>query len=802
MVQRNSARNAGKEIQARRKALDLSRAELASRVGCATATLASIEQGKRRPSREIAELLARALEIPPSEHVDFIARVRGTTASIQQARSLPPSNLPTSLAPLIPRPAEIAELCEYLVERRTRLVSLVGPPGVGKTRLAIEAANEVRVAFDDGVCFVSLADASEPEFLMGAIGRALEISENGGAWRERIQETLRDKTLLLVLDNLEQLLDAAPQISELLFACPRVQALVTSRVNLNLYGEQEFPVEPFAYLASSDEFIPHHDELLSYPAVQLFILRVRQFKPRFCLTTENARAIVEICSRLEGLPLALELAAARLREFSPAQLAEQLNSAALPLTVSTARDVAPRQQTLRRAIGWSYALLDEPSCRVFRALAVFRGGFTSEAAAAVCANATRDRLLVLAVHNLIRYEDTDAARLTMLETLREFAWEQLEQEGELDAVQRRHAGYWRAAAERAYQAYFTSDAPWQAPLLREEMNLRAALRWCEEHDPALGLELAGALSNFWENTGFQVEGAQWLEKMLSKQGGSEEARARALLGLGWLSRRRNRAQAAHAVQESIRLYRRTGDQSGLATATLVRAEITLLAQEWARAEQLADEALMLAVTFAKDLRVSSAYMTLAHVARNQGHYARAYAFQAQAIDAARPFGPSVHLGWLLAHLANDARLLQDVAAIHLHLNEAEQIFRQHNAPLGLTFVALQRVSAALLQNEFERAGQWIQKALPLAQRVKTYSGDLVALAGVLAIRRGKFAEGIQLFAAAEQGDPEQFKRMDTDERALYEQCVLQARAALGDAQFEQAYEHGSALTLEQALALC
>jgi len=640
----------GNIIKTRRQQLDLSRAELAQRVGCAHATLASIEQGKRRPSRQIAELLAHALEIPPAERVGFMAHARGNHAGAPLAQTLPPSNLPALLAPVIPRPTEIAELGALLIEQR-----------------------------------------------------------------------------------------------------------------------------------------------------------VRQFKPRFTATLENARALVEICERLEGLPLALELAAARLREFSPAQLAAQLNAAILPIAAGTLRDVSPRHQTLRQAIAWSYALLDDASRRVFRALGVFRGGFTFEAAASVCADATRDRLMVLVVHNLIRgFDDAhdspeDKARLTMLETLREFAWEQLAEHEELETLQRRHAEYFTGRANNAFEVRYTTPLRWQAWLLNDEPNLRAALGWSAERDPELGLELAGAFTLFWENAGYQAEGAQWLEKMLTRQGKNNATRARGLLGLGWLTRRQDRAQAERAGQEALALYRRLKNRDGQADAMLILTEIAMHEQLWECAEQLGERGLSLARALGANLRVADAYATLANIARTQKQFARAYTLQTQAFEVARPFGDSVHLAWLLTYSANDARLAKDLDRCYEHLQDAERIFVQHRANLGLLFVAAQRVSAALMQNDLARAEQFLYAALPLVKHVKAYAGDLVAQAGILAIRHGDFVRGAQYLAAAEHADPEQFKRMDSDERADYEECVLQVRAALGDKEFEQTWEEGSELTLERAL---
>jgi predicted ATPase/transcriptional regulator with XRE-family HTH domain len=489
----------GHWVVLRRRALHLSCVELARRVGCATVTLRKIEADERRPSEQIAAKLAEHLNVAHQERRRFIKAARGELG----VDRLPPPDLPPRLTrpphvaylpipptPLIGRVQDVAAVRGELMRAEVRLLTLTGAPGIGKTRLALQVATELHDAFADGVIFIPLAPIRDPDLVLSSMAQALEISEvPGQPVLERLQTVLREKHILLLLDNVEQVLKAAPQLAALLTAAPRLTLLVTSRVALHLSGEQRFAVPPLALppstLSNAGGGLGREWEALTqYAAVELFVQRARAAMPTFVLTMTNALAVTAICRHLDGLPLAIELAAARVALFTPQELLTRLDQRFALLT-GGAVDLPTRQQTLRRAIDWSYELLDEGEQKLFRRLGVFLGGCTLEAAKAVCNTADdlgtdmlEDVTALLDKSLLQREEGTDGrSRYTMLETIREYALEQLAACGEYEAARRHHAAYYRALAEAAEQAWDQPhEVEWLQRLVAVRHNLRAALQ--------------------------------------------------------------------------------------------------------------------------------------------------------------------------------------------------------------------------------------------------------------------------------------------------------------------------------------
>jgi len=454
------------------------------------------------------------------------------------------SNLLLPLTPLLGREPEVQAACALLRRPEVRLLTLTGTGGIGKTRLGLQVATKLDEDFADGVSFVALAPTSNPDLVMSTIAGVLELKEAGEQpLLEQLKAFLRDKCLLLLLDNFEQVVVAAPGLSALLTDCPQLKMLVTSRAALHIQGEYEFPVPPLA--VPDLKRLPSPDMLPQYAALALFIQRARAIKPDFQLTKANAGAIAEICVRLDGLPLAIELAAARIKLLPPQALLRRL-SHRLEVLTGGAQDLPDRQQTLRNTLAWSYDLLTEQEQRLFRWLSIFVGGCTLEAIESVCHGAGHEKIDVLdTVASLIDKSllhqaeqetgEGDEPRLVLLETIRKYGLERLEVSGEMTLTRQTHAGYYLVLAEEAEpELDGPNQVSWLERLEREHDNLRAAMQWSLErreagHGMEMALRLGGALEPFWHVRGNWNEGQAFLERILTaSEGISTFMRAKAL----------------------------------------------------------------------------------------------------------------------------------------------------------------------------------------------------------------------------------------------------------------------------------
>ena len=488
------------------------------------------------------------------------------------------SALPLPTTPFIGREAELAALTAMVTNRQTRCLVLVGPGGVGKTRLALQLADAVAGTFADGAIVVPLAPVRHPDLVLTTIARALGMWEVGDQpIADRLREALRDRDLLLILDNFEHLLPAAPHVADLIAACPKVMVLVTSRARLNLAGEREQVVSPLAVPGDG----PAAGDVGDVPSVRLFGARAIDAAPDFTLTAANTATVAAICRRLDGLPLAIELAAAWMRILSPAALLARLDER-LPLLIGGPRDLTPRLQSMRDAIGWSYDLLTSEEQTRFRRLAVFTGGFTLDAARAVFSDrddrhAVLETLVTLSDRSLLRpiTEDTGEPRFTMLETIREYGLEQLVASGEEDSIRTGHATYFLALAERIEPDLYGVRGLVQSldALEREHPNLRGTLDWWERRgDAARQLRLAAALWRFWLMRGYLGEGQAWLERSLRPPDTAPSLRAKALVALALLAWPRHAQEdALTALAQAVDLVEGTTNLDGLALARLAQA---------------------------------------------------------------------------------------------------------------------------------------------------------------------------------------------------------------------------------------
>jgi predicted ATPase/DNA-binding XRE family transcriptional regulator len=543
-------RSFGARLRECRLAAGLTQAALGERSGIAERTIQDLERGATQPRRETVRRLSAALGLAPAEQVDFESvspapRRRADPATSSTTDPGPalshPYPLPISPTALLGREHELAEI-RALFRAGARLVTLTGPGGVGKTRLAVQVAALLATGgeptCEHGVALVELAPIIDPALVPGAIARVLGVqSPDGRPPLEGVQAHLRDRHVLLVLDNVEQVLPAASTIAALLAASPGLTVLATSREPLRIRGEHEYQVRPLALPDARQ--MERSNGLAEHAAIALFVERARAIRADFALTPETLSTIAAICARLEGLPLAIELAAARTRLLSPLAILGRLEHR-LPVLTGGSRDLPARQQTLRDAIAWSYELLSEGERRLLRRLAVFGGGWSLEAAETVAgagfrvsgfrggdahspesehpAPETLDLLELLAAKSLIRRGDnvTGEPRFTMLDTIREYAQERLEESGEAQAVRRRHADYYVMLAERSRLGLRSAVRPsWLSRLKAEHDNFHVVLRWIVEQDePGLSLRFSRALAHFWDSPGYHTEGQAFMDVLV------------------------------------------------------------------------------------------------------------------------------------------------------------------------------------------------------------------------------------------------------------------------------------------------
>jgi predicted ATPase/transcriptional regulator with XRE-family HTH domain len=581
-----------------RLAAGLSQEALAERARLSPAAITALERGRRAaPRPSTVTLLVEALALTATERADLIAAANANDPALSSdaterrpsSTAMHPTPLPVPPTQLFGREHDEAAITHLLrrhapADARARLLTLTGPGGVGKTRLALAVAAALSTGFPDGAAFVDLAPVRDAALVATAIARALGLHEIGSQHgRDLLLEALHPRRCLLLLDNFEQVIAAASLVDELIKECPHVTLLVTSRAPLRLRVEQQYPLEP---LSSPDASVTSLPELASYGAVRLFAAQAQAAQPNFALTTENATAVAEICRRLDGLPLAIELAAARVTLLSPGALLRRLQRP-LALLASGPRDLPARQQTLRNMIAWSYDLLDDGEKRLFRRLAVFVGGFTLQAAETVW-NETEDLrpqedddvldgVASLMEKSLLHRAEVAGAsgaevHFVMLETIREYALEQLEASGEIEAVRRRHAAYFLDLAETADPHLRSGGRKiWLERLHRDTDNLRAALAWsaAEPDRIRIGLRLAVALTWFWRFYEWLHEGRSWLNTMLTRLDSTDGSveRARALYGVGMLAWYQGDLDgAADRTEAAVALFHTLDDSAGLATS--------------------------------------------------------------------------------------------------------------------------------------------------------------------------------------------------------------------------------------------
>src|SRR5260221_2902087 len=672
--------------------------------------------------------------------------------------------LPVSLTSLIGREHEVKALHALLLRPDVRLLTLTGTAGVGKTRLALEVARELVHDFADGVHLVSLAPISDPAFVIPTIAHSMGFMESGSqSLLDLLKTTLHDKHRLLLLDNFEHVITAATLLAELLEACPDLKLLVTSREVLRLRGEHQFAVLP---LALPDlKHLPDDRSLAHVPAVDLFLQRAQAITADFHLTRDNAATIAEICLRLDGLPLAIELAAARGKLLAPQALLARLDRRLHVLT-GGARDLPERQRTLRNTLAWSYELLTAQEQHLCKRIPVFVGGATLEAVEAVCealgdeTGKVFEGAASLMDKSLIQQQAQrdEEPRLMMLETIREYGLEVLASGGEAQATREAHAAYYLALAEQAEpELGGPQQLMWFERLEREHDNLRAALSWLLEQGAAgqsneLALRLSGALAVFWWLRGYVSEGWHWLERVLDEsRGGRSAARAKTLIGAGQIATFQDDFSQTEALcREGLALYRELGDCQGSATALSIWGYAAMMKSNYAQARTLLDEALSLFREVGDTGGCADGLNLLASVLFYQGEYARALALLEESLLLSREVGDVQDHALSLVLLGLVLQSQGDLAGAQARLEESRAVSRKvgykRNLGLAIHFLGL----VTFRQGDVVRARSLLEESLVLFQEVgeRGRIAEVLGSQGIISLSQGDYAAARALLVAS------------------------------------------------------
>lgn len=751
-------------------------------------------------------------------HLDRARRLPGDDPELPvgvalKARQQYPNTLPVQPTPFIGRAAEVAGAVELILSDHVRLVTITGVGGSGKTRVALQACVELanHPNFKENVFFIPLSSIRDPGLVILTIAQNVGIKEVvGRSIIEFVTEALHDQHLLLLLDNFEQVISAAPLVAELLSRCPNLKILVTSREPLRVRGEREIPLQPFP-LPDLNK-LPSTQVLSQYAAIELFMQRAQAVKPDFSLTPENAPAIVEICARVDGLPLGIELAAARVKLLPPQAMLKRLEHRLAFLT-GGARDLPERQQTLRRTIDWSYDLLSKSQQILLNRMSVFVGGCTAETAESVC-NADKalkgdllDGLASLLDQNMIRQEETgDEPRFALLEVIREYGLERLKASGQMEALSQRHAVYFLSLTERADPLLETPEqALWLDRLQREYENIRAALDWFVDTGAAEeGLRFGITLWRFWEIRGYLTEGRARLSQLLDmpEAGAHTKLRMKAVYAAGVLAYAQCDYETARSLfEENLAISPEMGDPYVLITSLNNLGNIYDVLGDYNRSHSNYSKALAISQELQDPLGIAWALKNLANVAYRQGEYLEARRLYEESLELWRRLRVPGSIAAGLNDIGNVANAQGDYSAARSAYQSSLEIFRKlgHEGGAAIALHNLGNVVSA--QGNYAEARQLYRQSLAIAHTLgdrRSIARLLESLANLAAVE-SQPKRAARLASAAAKLRTAVSAPLSPVEQSKVQQTLDLARQMLPAQCFASAWSEGQALPLEDAL---